>query len=216
MADAPPRPLPAGLRRRFIVSSVVLVALLALVVVGLVSAAGFDAPASVPGSAAHVGRSQPTGPVTITTPGYAPLSGGAAPAFSLPELRHPAVKVTLASLAGKPVVLNFWSSTCTVCLEESPAIVAADRLLGRQVRFVGVDTLDISRAAGLRFAGREQMSYVLLSDSSASTFDRYESPGLPTTFFISPSGRMVAENLGAISSASLVMHLERLFGVRPG
>jgi thiol-disulfide isomerase/thioredoxin len=198
-------PLPPALRRRLVVSTVAVVLLGGLVVAGLVAAAGFES-----GSA---GTS--TGPQAITTPGFVRIDDRLAQPFVLPELRHPAVKVSLASLAGKPVLLNFWSSTCTVCVQESPAIAAAYRLFGREVTFVGVDTLDVSRSAGLGFAAREGMAYELLSDSSAVTFDRYDAPGLPTTYFISASGKVVAENLGRITVPALVRDLHQLFDVSP-
>jgi cytochrome c biogenesis protein CcmG/thiol:disulfide interchange protein DsbE len=185
--------------------TVAVLALAGLVVAGLVSAAGFG----------DAKRNAPAGLQAITTPGFVRVASKPAPGFSLPELRDPAVTVSLAMLAGKPVLLNFWSSTCSVCVEESPAIAAAHRLLGSEVTFVGVDTLDVSRSAGLGFAAREGMTYLLLTDSSADAFDRYEAPGLPTTYFISASGKVVAENLGRISLAALVHDVRQLFGVSP-
>ena len=46
-----------------------------------------------------------------------------------------------ADLVGKPLVVNFWYSTCAPCKKELPAFAAVQAKLGDEVRFVGVDSL---------------------------------------------------------------------------
>ncbi len=66
-----------------------------------------------------------------------PLVGRAAPDFALQPMGGGA-PVTLASLRGQPVVLNFWATWCVPCFEEHPVLVGAARRLGEKVRFIGV------------------------------------------------------------------------------
>src|SRR6266700_5670071 len=63
---------------------------------------------------------------------------------SLPTLRGRGT-IDLAGLAGTPIVMNFWSSTCDPCKKETPALVLAARALGAKVAFVGIDTADLRR-----------------------------------------------------------------------
>lgn len=65
-----------------------------------------------------------------------PLVGRAAPDFALQTLDGQ--PVTLASLRGRPVVLNFWASWCIPCLDEHPLLLQAARALGERVTFLGV------------------------------------------------------------------------------
>ena len=48
------------------------------------------------------------------------LVGKAAPAFDLPNLSGG--RVTLADVAGKATIVNFWNSWCIPCEQEAPAL----------------------------------------------------------------------------------------------
>src|ERR671939_2048407 len=64
---------------------------------------------------------------------------GPAPAFDLPRLDGRG-RVSLASLRGKAVIVNFWASWCVPCKDESPRLEAAwQRYRDRGVVVLGVD-----------------------------------------------------------------------------
>jgi thiol-disulfide isomerase/thioredoxin len=135
--------------------------------------------------------------------------------FSLPTLVASGAgrKTSFSQLLGTPLVINMWASTCTVCTTETPAFERVDRTLGAQVRFVGIDTLDESRGAGLAFAKRYHVTYIQLYDSSGVVATGYDVVGLPVTVFVSAGGKVVGENVGALSDANLRHYLAVLFGV---
>lgn len=134
-------------------------------------------------------------------------------AFSLPLLTSAAASgnVTLASDLGKPLVINLWSTTCTVCVKETPAIESVARKVGGDVKFVGIDTLD-ERGPAQAFVRRYGVTYQELFDPQGTVADAYGAPGLPVSIFVSGSGRVVGENLGALTTTSLTHYLETLFG----
>lgn len=134
--------------------------------------------------------------------------------FSLPPLTVTGngPKTTLSQLLGKPLVVNLWASTCTVCTTETPALESVARSLGGQVRFVGIDTADVSHAAGLAFVRRYKVTYRQLYDRGALVADGYGVPGLPVTVFVSAGGKVVGENVGALTATSLRHYLAVLFG----
>ena len=51
------------------------------------------------------------------------LLGKPAPAFDLPTLENPAVRITSAQLAGRPWVLNVWGTWCVECRVEHEALM---------------------------------------------------------------------------------------------
>ncbi len=135
------------------------------------------------------------------------------------RLDHPARPVRLPSLRGrgtKPIVMNFWSSTCLPCKQETPALAGVARTLGGRVRFVGIDTVD-ERARAIAFITRYKVSYPIAFDPNGTAANQYGVPGLPVTIFLSPSGKtVVGENIGALTAAKLRSSLHQLYRVTSG
>lgn len=126
----------------------------------------------------------------------------AAPLFTLKKLNGPG-RVSLASLRGHPVVLNFWASWCAPCKAEAPRFETAWRQWrARGVRFVGIDANDFA-SDGRRFARKYGITYLNLADGQGSTLGRWGVTGFPETFFIDAQGRVVAHVAGEIKTAEL-------------
>ncbi len=135
----------------------------------------------------------------------------AAPQFQLPLLEHHG-DLQLSSLAGRPIVLNFWASYCDVCRQESPAIAKVADAVGSKVRFLGVDT-DDEQGAALKFISKYGITYQVVSDVNGVVAAKYGVPGLPVTIFLSATGkRILGVNLGALTAASLTSILHKLYG----
>ncbi len=131
---------------------------------------------------------------------------------SLPTLRGRGT-IDLAGLAGTPVVMNFWSSTCDPCKQETPALASVATTVGGKVAFLGIDTID-ARQRAIAFVTRYRVPYPIAFDPQGKAADRYGVPGLPVTVFLSPSAKtVVGENIGALTSHKLRVILRRLYGV---
>src|SRR6201987_648531 len=116
-----------------------------------------------------------------------PKVGKPAPAFSLPRLEGSG-QVSLASLRGKTVVLNFFASWCSPCKREAPALEKIwrdDR--SRGVVVLGVDVND-GASAGRGFVSAHGITYPTVGGAVYGLADRYGVPDLPSTFVIDPRG----------------------------
>jgi cytochrome c biogenesis protein CcmG, thiol:disulfide interchange protein DsbE len=129
-----------------------------------------------------------------------PKAGAPAPSFSLHRLDGTGA-VSLRSLRGKTVVLNFWASWCDPCKREAPALEQLWRQYrGRGVVVLGVDSGD-ARSDANRFLSAHGITYPIVVDPNLMVAaNHYGVPGFPATFVIDPQGRVVGGAiLGPIS-----------------
>jgi thiol-disulfide isomerase/thioredoxin len=115
--------------------------------------------------------------------------------------------LSLASYRGDVIVLNFWGSWCAPCRNEAPALGAlARQMVGRGVRFVGVDIRDEPDAA-LAFMQDFNIGYPSFNDPNdqiALEFQGAATPAaIPSTIVIDRSGRIAARIIGGITYDSL-------------
>ena len=130
-----------------------------------------------------------------------------APGFTLPRLDRQG-KLSLASLRGKVVVLNFWASWCVPCKKEAPRLEAASKRFGpRGVVVVGVDAQDFSGDAR-RFMRRYGVTYPVVHDGPGSTLSRYGVTGFPETFFVRRDGRLTGDRVeGEVGEEELMRNI---------
>ncbi|MEO8265239.1 MAG: TlpA disulfide reductase family protein [Ilumatobacteraceae bacterium] len=95
-----------------------------------------------------------------------------------------------ADLVGRPLVVNFWYSTCAPCQRELPAFAAMQAKFGDQVRFVGVDTLPPSDHEEA-FARDRGVKYELLYDPNGELTTAVGIANSPQTLFIDARGTIV-------------------------
>jgi cytochrome c biogenesis protein CcmG/thiol:disulfide interchange protein DsbE len=121
-----------------------------------------------------------------------------APGFTLDRLDRSGA-LTLDSLRGKAVVINFWASWCRPCKEEAPLLQAAWRRLRSQgVVILGIDSEDASSKAR-EFLRKNGITYPNVRDGSGRLArDAYGLTGYPETFFVAPDGRIVHHIAGQI------------------
>jgi cytochrome c biogenesis protein CcmG/thiol:disulfide interchange protein DsbE len=125
-----------------------------------------------------------------------------APAFDAARIDTTG-KLSLASLRGKVVVLNFWASWCGPCNAEAKRLVAASKeWAGKDVVFLGVDEQDL-RSPARKFMKRYGITYPVIADGGPLA-GKYGVTGTPETFFIDRRGRIVPPHvLSAVSTKEI-------------
>ncbi len=109
---------------------------------------------------------------------------------NLPDQVLSGKRVTLASLQGKPALINFWASWCPGCRQEAPELKRFDREMHGQARLVGVDWGNDADAAK-QFISEAGWRYPVLRDPSQSVGLAYGLTGLPTTYVLDANGEIV-------------------------
>ncbi|MDA8315968.1 MAG: redoxin domain-containing protein [Actinomycetota bacterium] len=152
-------------------------------------------------------------PLAARTPTSVPAGApGSAPAFSLPALHvgHTAA-VSLEAFRGRPVVLNFFATWCSACQAEAAGLGAEARMLAGKAELVGID-VDGNAAQAAGFVRHYGIGYPIGIDASGSVAAAYGVTDLPTTVFVSASGREVGRHIGAISPGELAAEVDQLAG----
>jgi cytochrome c biogenesis protein CcmG, thiol:disulfide interchange protein DsbE len=132
-------------------------------------------------------------------------SGSGANARPAPQLPRQVLSgnaVTLASLRGKPALINFWASWCGPCKQEGPELRRLARSLHGRANLVGVDWNDGAGNAR-SFVAQQHWSYAVLRDADGTVGNAFGLTGLPTTFVLNSRGEIVATLRGPQTKASL-------------
>jgi cytochrome c biogenesis protein CcmG, thiol:disulfide interchange protein DsbE len=128
---------------------------------------------------------------------------GQAKNFDLGVLGQPGQHLSLASMAGRPLIVNFFASWCAPCQKETPLIARFYRARGGRVPVVGIDVNDSAHAA-LSFVHRSGVTYpVAVDPMPMRTATAYNLPGLPATFFLNARHTIVKRVFGPVTEAEL-------------
>jgi len=122
-------------------------------------------------------------------------------------------RVTLSSLAGQPVLLNFWATWCGPCREEFPLMVEAyDEYADDGLEILGIihdDTAEGARA----FAADQGATWPMLLDPDDVAWEDYLGVGMPTSFFVDANGIVRAFSLGGFTEEGLARQLATIVAV---
>lgn len=140
------------------------------------------------------------------------LIGKPAPAFELPVLHDPQIRVSSAQLRGAPYVLNVWGSWCAACREEHPILTRFAET--KRVRVIGYNWKD-EPADALRWLEQLGNPFVLvLSDLEGRTAIDWGITAAPETFLVDASGVVRWKYSGALSQrvidTQLIPELEKV------
>lgn len=110
--------------------------------------------------------------------------------------------VSLASLAGSPVLLNVWATWCHPCREEIPVLEALHRRYEpKGLRIVGVTIDDAGAGPDIRsFADEFGVTYAIWHDADQRVMPAFNVIGVPTTFLIGRGGKVLWRKTGEVKA----------------
>jgi thiol-disulfide isomerase/thioredoxin len=104
---------------------------------------------------------------------------------------------------GRPIVLNFWAGLCPPCRLEMPDLQEVNDEYQDQILLVGVDVGPFtglgSREDGRALLQELGVTYPAGTTSDAGVVQAYQVIGMPSTYFITPEGKIVRTWTGLLT-----------------
>lgn len=136
-----------------------------------------------------------------------------APDFNLQTFDNQAV--SLASLKGKAVFVDFWAAWCPFCVEEMPEIEKISQEFKDDLIVLGIhrtETEDIK--TGEKFAKDRGVTYPLLKDTGGSVYKTYTGGRnfMPAAAFISKEGEVIKLLYGPKTEEQMRQYVKQALG----
>ena len=114
-----------------------------------------------------------------------PMTGFSAPAFTLRSLSGR--QVSLKSLRGGPVLINFWATWCVACRAEMPQLQKFHEAEGDRVTILGVNMREPAPTVQ-SYVQAGGYTWTFLLDSTGAVTNAYNIRYVPTSFFVDARG----------------------------
>ena len=124
-------------------------------------------------------------------------------------------RVSLASLRGNVVVMDFWATWCGPCMMAMPGIQKVhEHFQDRAVKVIGVNCMEGAGGDPARYMRTQEYTYSLLLDGDGVA-DLYNVSGIPTFYVVDQEGRIAFSSVGAGSEDGLTAIIEKLLATDP-
>ncbi len=139
-------------------------------------------------------------PPSTTTPAQGIKVGNLAPDFQLNNLKGE--PVSLSSLRGRPVLINFWATWCRACRIEMPYLQQVYEEWSDKGLVLLAINLGESLSKVEEFVKNYNLSFPVLLDTNQAISLRYNVRYIPTTFLIDKDGIIQEVKIGAFRSTA--------------
>jgi len=141
---------------------------------------------------------------TLATLWFMPTGLKQAPDVTLPGLDGQ--QISLSDFRGRPVLVNFWATTCPGCIREIPHLIDMHNTYsGRGLVILGIAMYYDPPDQVIALRKRRQLPYLIALDMDGRAAQAFNNVRLtPNNFLIAPDGTIVRHKVGEFSARELV------------
>ena len=135
--------------------------------------------------------------------------GQMAPDFTLNDINGK--PLSLSSLRGKYVIIDFWGSWCGWCIKGMPMMKEYYKKYSDKMEILGVDCNDPEKKWKAAVKDLDlPWKHVYNPKGSTEVLEKYEIEGFPTKVLVDPEGKLVKIVVG--EDPKFYLYLDELFG----
>lgn len=121
---------------------------------------------------------------------------------------------TMSQYEGKARVINFWGTYCPPCVREMPALQAQWEKWGSQgVEIIGINVGE-NKMTVENFVAQTGVQFPILRDPNREAVKSYGVGPMPTTFFVTASGKIDHIRIGELDLSTLDKQIEQLVNAK--
>jgi thiol-disulfide isomerase/thioredoxin len=118
--------------------------------------------------------------------------------------------VNLQDFEGKWLVVNYWATWCGPCLEEMPELQAFhDDNADKTAMVIGINSEYIAPEQLQEFLENYFITYPIFLSAPTQKSELGLIPGIPTTFLVTPAGKVVARQIGTITGEMIERFIQK-------
>jgi thiol-disulfide isomerase/thioredoxin len=119
-------------------------------------------------------------------------------------------KINLDRYQGKWLVVNYWATWCPPCIVEMPELQSFhDENVDKNAMVVGINAEHISKQRLQTFLDDYFITYPNFVSGPTQQSELGLIPGLPTTFLVTPEGKVVARQVGPVTREMIEQFIQK-------
>lgn len=111
----------------------------------------------------------------------------------------------------KPVLVNFWATSCPGCIKEMPELAKIKNKFGDKFEIIAV-AMDYDPAEQIKkFLAKNSFPFTFIHDKNGGIADAFGGVLLtPTSFLIAPNGQIVYQKIGEVDFRLLEQKVQEM------
>ena len=120
-------------------------------------------------------------------------------------------KISMASLKGKVVLVNFWATDCHACVTEMPALASTYNLYkNKGFEIIAVAMPYDPPAQVLNYATQKKLPFPVMDDGFGEMTAKFDDVSVtPTTYIYNQQGKLIQYTNGALNFKKLHQLLDK-------
>jgi len=131
-------------------------------------------------------------------------------AVDMPLTAVNGTQTNLNRYQGKWLVVNYWATWCPPCIAEMPELQSFhDENMDNNAMVVGINAENISQQRLQTFLDDYFITYPNFVSGPTQQSELGLIPGLPTTFLVTPEGKIVARQVGPVTREMVEQFIQK-------